>query len=88
MTSLRRYSLSSLTLFSFSFIEARKRRRAVAELTLDELKKEDRVNVHVEPMCIFLFRDGNFSLPYRIASFPYKALFVRHGHIVQLNAKP
>jgi len=35
-----------------------KRRRTVAELTLDELKKEDRVDVHIEPMCIFLFRDG------------------------------
>ncbi|KAI9513096.1 hypothetical protein F5148DRAFT_466834 [Russula earlei] len=35
-----------------------KRRRAVAELTLDELKKGDRVGVHIEPMCIFLCRDG------------------------------
>jgi hypothetical protein len=52
-------------------MEARKRRRAVAELTLDELKKEDRVNVHVEPTCIFLFRDGNISLPHRAASSPF-----------------
>lgn len=34
-----------------------RRRRAIAELTLDELK-EDRVHVHIEPICIFLFRDG------------------------------
>jgi hypothetical protein len=49
------------------FLEARKRRRA-AELTLDELKKEDRVGVHIEPMCIFLFRDGNFSSPCHYSS--------------------
>ncbi|KAF8273845.1 hypothetical protein EI94DRAFT_1563103 [Lactarius quietus] len=35
-----------------------KRRRAAAELTLEELKKGDRVDVRIEPMCIFLFRDG------------------------------
>ncbi|KAH9082257.1 hypothetical protein EDB83DRAFT_2503350 [Lactarius deliciosus] len=37
---------------------AQKRRRAAAELTLEELKKGDRVDVRIEPMCIFLFRDG------------------------------
>lgn len=56
---------------------AQKRRRAAAELTLEELKKGDRVDVRIEPMCIFLFRDGtvisfqskpNFDLTEPIAS--------------------
>ncbi|KAN0135635.1 hypothetical protein V8E53_006526 [Lactarius tabidus] len=37
---------------------AKKRRRAAAEMTLEELKKGDRVDVRIEPLCIFLFRDG------------------------------
>jgi len=28
------------------------------KLTLDELKRGDRVNVRLQPMCIFLYRDG------------------------------
>lgn len=40
-----------------------KRKRAVAELTLEELKKGDRVDVRIEPMCIFLFRDGDVPCP-------------------------
>ena len=55
-------------------MEARRRRRAAAELTLDELKREDRVDVLIEPMCIFLFRDGNFSLPYHVACFPLQCV--------------
>ncbi|KAI9454908.1 hypothetical protein BJY52DRAFT_1427217 [Lactarius psammicola] len=56
---------------------AQKRRRAAAELTLEELKKGERVDVRIEPMCIFLFRDGtvvsfqskpNFELTEPIAS--------------------
>ncbi|KAI9445373.1 hypothetical protein H4582DRAFT_1915008 [Lactarius indigo] len=56
---------------------AQKRRRAAAELTLEELKKGDRVDVRIEAMCIFLFRDGtvvsfqskpNFDLTEPIAS--------------------
>ncbi|KAH9996495.1 cora-like Mg2+ transporter protein-domain-containing protein [Russula vinacea] len=50
-------TLAGLSLPHFSY-EAHRRRRAAAELTLDELKKDDRVNVHIKPMCIFLFRDG------------------------------
>ena len=54
-------------------LEAHKRRRAAAELTLDELKKGDRVGVHIEPMCIFLFRDGDFSLSRPIGPSPHSA---------------
>jgi hypothetical protein len=70
----------------FPLLEARRRRRA-AELTLDELKKEDRVGVHIEPMCIFLFRDGNFSSPCPFTPPPNQCSFVRYRHIVQLKAK-
>jgi hypothetical protein len=38
--------------------KARRRRRALAELTLEELKRGERVDVRIEPLCIFLFRDG------------------------------
>lgn len=54
-------------------LEAYKRRRAAAELTLDELKKEDRLGVHIEPMCIFLFRDGDFLLSHPIDPSPHSA---------------
>ncbi|KAI0271450.1 hypothetical protein BC834DRAFT_859558 [Gloeopeniophorella convolvens] len=37
---------------------ANKRKRYAASLTLDQLKKGERVNVRIDPMCIFLFRDG------------------------------
>ncbi|KAI0042588.1 hypothetical protein FA95DRAFT_1610080 [Auriscalpium vulgare] len=35
-----------------------KRKRAAHVVTLEELKKGDRVNVRIVPMCIFLYRDG------------------------------
>ncbi|KAI0321257.1 hypothetical protein OF83DRAFT_1168596 [Amylostereum chailletii] len=41
-----------------SSLLAKKRKRAAAELTLDQLKKGERVNVRIAPMCIFLYRDG------------------------------
>ncbi|KAI0307651.1 hypothetical protein B0F90DRAFT_1829577 [Multifurca ochricompacta] len=47
---------------------ANKRRRDAAQLTLEELKRGDRVGVRIEPLCIFLFRDGNTSLLHFIAS--------------------
>jgi hypothetical protein len=75
-----------LTPLSFP-LKAHRRKRAAAELTLDELKKEDRVGVHIEPMCIFLFRDGNFLLPRPVASFSLPVLVVRDCHIVQLKTK-
>ncbi|VDB86254.1 unnamed protein product [Peniophora sp. CBMAI 1063] len=37
---------------------ARKRRSHVAALTLEELKRGERVPVRIRPMCMFLFRDG------------------------------
>jgi hypothetical protein len=43
----------------FILRKARRRRRALAELTLEELKRGERVDVRIEPLCIFLFRDGN-----------------------------
>ncbi|KAA1477253.1 hypothetical protein DENSPDRAFT_884939 [Dentipellis sp. KUC8613] len=41
-----------------SSILAKKRKQAATAITLDQLKKGERVNVHIAPMCIFLFRDG------------------------------
>jgi hypothetical protein len=35
-------------------------------MTLEELKKGDRVDVRIEPLCIFLFRDGD--VPYSTPS--------------------
>ncbi|KAI0055426.1 hypothetical protein BV25DRAFT_1815607 [Artomyces pyxidatus] len=35
-----------------------KRRRAAAVATLEQLKKEDRVHVRVQPVCMLLYRDG------------------------------
>jgi hypothetical protein len=71
MRSLHHFAIRVPLLF---LLEAHRRRRAAAEMTLDELKKEDRVNVHIKPMCIFLFRDGNFSLPHRVAFFPLQSV--------------
>jgi hypothetical protein len=65
--------LSLLTLWSFP-LKAHRRKRAAAELTLDELKKDDRVGVQTEPMCIFLFRDGNSRPLTLFASFPLPVL--------------
>ena len=38
-------------------------------------------------MCIFLFRDGNFSFPHRVAPSPYKVLFGL-GTVISFNATP
>ncbi|KAI0031636.1 hypothetical protein K488DRAFT_86605 [Vararia minispora EC-137] len=37
---------------------ARRRKNRIAQLTLEELKRGDRVDVHLSPMCIFLYEDG------------------------------
>ena len=67
-------------------LEAHKRRRAAAEMTLDELKKGDRVGVHIEPLCIFLFRDGNFSLSRPIDPFPSQCSLL--GTVISFNSTP
>ncbi|KAI0066622.1 hypothetical protein BV25DRAFT_1912674 [Artomyces pyxidatus] len=41
-----------------SSLLANKRKRAAAAVTLDQLKKGDRVNVRIAPVCIFLYRGG------------------------------
>lgn len=75
-----------LTLLFFP-LEARRRRRAAAKLTLDELKKGDSVDVNIEPMCIFLFRDGNFSLPHQHCFLPLtRRCFL--GTVISFNSKP
>jgi len=74
--------------YAFFFpLKSRRSRRSLAELTLDELKKEDRVGVHIEPMCIFLCRDGKFLSSHLILSSLTRGLFVRNGHIVYFKAK-
>ena len=44
-------------------IENTMQQRAEEEISIEELKKGDRVNVKVSPMFIFLFRDGIFDFP-------------------------
>ena len=89
MVSLNAFLSRQKTVFLRPFLfllEAYKRRRAAAELTLEELKKEDRVGVHIEPMCIFLFRDGNFSLSHPIESFSSPCSLL--GTVISFNSKP
>ena len=78
--------LSLLTLWSFP-LKAHRRKRAAAELTLDELKKEDRVGVQTEPMCIFLFRDGNSRPLIPFASFPLTSARLL-GTVISFNSRP
>jgi len=68
-------------------LKAHRRKRAAAELTLDELKKDDRVGVQTEPMCIFLFRDGNSRPLIPFASFPLTSARLL-GTVISFNSKP
>ncbi|KAI0042584.1 hypothetical protein FA95DRAFT_1610076 [Auriscalpium vulgare] len=64
-TTKTRYVSDSTDLFDAaerggrqSSLSSLKRKRAAHVVTLEELKKGDRVNVRIVPMCIFLYRNG------------------------------